>query len=47
MKHGAMDYVEKPFTEDELRMFVKHALIKREDRIEKQAAGGQEAMSPA
>jgi CheY-like chemotaxis protein len=36
MKYGAMDYVEKPFTEDELRMFVKHALIRRHDRIEKQ-----------
>jgi len=36
MKHGAMDYVEKPFTEDELRLFVKQALIKRQDRIEKQ-----------
>lgn len=36
MKHGAMDYVEKPFTEDELRTFVRHALIRRQDRIEKQ-----------
>jgi len=37
MKHGAMDYVEKPFSEDELRLFVKHALIKRQDRIQKQS----------
>jgi CheY-like chemotaxis protein len=36
MKHGAMDYVEKPFTEDELRMFVRHALIRREDSKQKQ-----------
>jgi CheY-like chemotaxis protein len=36
MKHGAMDYIEKPFSEDELRLFVRHALIKRQDRIEKQ-----------
>ena len=36
MKFGAMDYVQKPFTEDELRTFVKKALIKRHDRIEKQ-----------
>jgi len=36
MKHGALDYIEKPFTEDELRLFVKRALIKRRDRIEKQ-----------
>ena len=40
MKHGAMDYVEKPFSEDELRIFVKHALIKRQDRIQKQAESG-------
>jgi FixJ family two-component response regulator/glycine cleavage system H lipoate-binding protein len=36
MKYGAMDYIEKPFTEDELRMFVKQTLIKRRDRIQKQ-----------
>ncbi len=36
MKHGAMDYVEKPFSEDELRLFVRHALIRRQDRILKQ-----------
>jgi len=36
MKHGALDYIEKPFTEDELRLFVKRALIKRRDRIQKQ-----------
>jgi CheY-like chemotaxis protein/glycine cleavage system H lipoate-binding protein len=36
MKHGAMDYIEKPFTEDELRRFVRHALIRRQDRIQKQ-----------
>jgi CheY-like chemotaxis protein len=36
MKFGAMDYVEKPFTEDELVAFVNKSLIKREDRIERQ-----------
>lgn len=36
MKYGAMDYVEKPFTDDELLAFVKKAVIKRQDRIQKQ-----------
>ncbi len=36
VKVGAMDYVEKPFTEDELLGFLKAALIKRQDRLEKQ-----------
>jgi len=36
MKSGAMDYVEKPFSEDELRLFARNALIKRQDRIQKQ-----------
>jgi CheY-like chemotaxis protein/glycine cleavage system H lipoate-binding protein len=32
---GAMAYIEKPFTEDELLAFVKKALIKRETNLEK------------
>jgi CheY-like chemotaxis protein/glycine cleavage system H lipoate-binding protein len=36
VKYGAMDYVEKPFTEDELLAFLKTALIKRQDNLEKQ-----------
>jgi len=35
MKYGAMDYVQKPFTDDELLAFVKKILIKRQDRIQK------------
>ncbi len=33
MKFGAMDYVEKPFTEDEILAFTKKLLIKREEKI--------------
>jgi glycine cleavage system H lipoate-binding protein len=36
MKFGAMDYVQKPFTEDELVEFTKKCLIRRHDRIERQ-----------
>ncbi len=36
MKFGAMDYVQKPFTEDELIEFFNKSLIKRKDRIERQ-----------
>ncbi len=36
MKYGAIDYVQKPFTEDELLEFVKKTLIKRQDKIQKQ-----------
>jgi len=36
MKYGAMDYVQKPFTEDELIAMVNKFLIRRQDRIKKQ-----------
>jgi len=36
MKFGAMDYVQKPFTEEELIEFVNKSLIKRQDKIESQ-----------
>jgi CheY-like chemotaxis protein len=36
MKYGAMDYVQKPFTEDELVEFTKKCLIRRQDHMQKQ-----------
>jgi CheY-like chemotaxis protein len=36
MKFGAMDYVQKPFTEDELVDFTRKCLIRRQDRLGKQ-----------
>ena len=36
MKFGAMDYVQKPFTEDELVEFTKKCLIRRQDHQQKQ-----------
>jgi CheY-like chemotaxis protein len=36
MQHGAVDYVQKPFTEDELSDFAHRLLIKREARLEAQ-----------
>ncbi len=36
MKFGAMDYVQKPFTEDELVEFTKKCLIRRQDHMQKQ-----------
>ncbi len=35
MKFGAMDYIQKPFTEDELTSMVKKFQIRREERISK------------
>ncbi len=36
MKYGAMDYIQKPFTEDELVDFVNKSLIRRMDRLDRQ-----------
>jgi len=35
MKYGAVDYVQKPFTEDELVDFTRKCLIRRQDRLHK------------
>jgi len=37
MQYGAVDYVEKPFTEDELVAFAARLLIRRQDRLERLA----------
>ncbi len=37
MQYGAVDYVQKPFTEDELLKFVRELVIKREARLEAQS----------
>lgn len=34
MKYGSVDYVEKPFTEEELVEFVKKSIIRRKARLE-------------
>ncbi len=36
VRFGAIDYIQKPFAEDELLEFVKTALIKRQDKLDKQ-----------
>ena len=36
MKFGAIDYVQKPFTEDELVDFADQLVVRRQDRIERQ-----------
>ncbi|HET7292699.1 MAG TPA: response regulator [Vicinamibacteria bacterium] len=36
MQHGAVDYVQKPFTEDELVEFAKKLLVRRQARLEAQ-----------
>jgi CheY-like chemotaxis protein len=38
MKFGAMDYVQKPFTEDELAEFTKKCLYRRQDRQKKRVS---------
>ncbi|MCJ7714664.1 response regulator, partial [Candidatus Bathyarchaeota archaeon] len=36
MKFGAMDYIQKPFSDDELIDLLRRALLKRQDNIQKQ-----------
>jgi CheY-like chemotaxis protein len=47
MKFGAMDYVQKPFTEDELIEFFNKCLIRRKDRLEKQMKPAVRLLTPS
>ena len=47
MKYGAMDYVQKPFTEDELIAFFNKSLIRRKDRIERQMKPTARLITPS
>ena len=47
MKHGAMDYVEKPFTADELTELVNKIAIRREARLEKEIKPSIHLVTPS
>jgi DNA-binding response OmpR family regulator len=47
MQYGAVDYVQKPFTEDELVKFTKKLLIKREARLDAQRLPTVQIVAPA
>jgi glycine cleavage system H lipoate-binding protein len=47
MKFGAMDYVQKPFTAEELTEFVDKSLIRRQDRIERQILPSVHLVTPS
>jgi CheY-like chemotaxis protein len=47
MQHGACEYVQKPFTADELAEFVNKLLVKRQARIEAQRQPTVRVVSPS
>jgi glycine cleavage system H lipoate-binding protein len=47
MKHGAMDYLQKPFTEDELTAFIDQSLLRRQDRIERRTKPQVHLVTPS
>jgi CheY-like chemotaxis protein len=47
MKYGAVDYVEKPFTEDELVDFANRLLIRRQERLARQSAPEVHLVTPS
>jgi CheY-like chemotaxis protein len=46
MQHGAVDYVQKPFTADELTQFSRRLLLKRQARLEAQRLPRVRVVSP-
>jgi CheY-like chemotaxis protein len=47
MKHGAMDYIQKPFTEDELTDLVNRLVIRRQARLEKETTPSIHLVTPS
>lgn len=47
MKHGAMDYVQKPFAEDELVALVGKLVIRRQARLEKETEPAIRLVTPS
>jgi CheY-like chemotaxis protein len=47
MQHGAVDYVQKPFTEDELVEFARKLLLRRQARLEAQREPSVRIVAPA
>ena len=47
MQHGAVDYVQKPFTADELVAFARRLLVKRQARLEAQRLPHVRVVAPA
>lgn len=47
MKHGAMDYVQKPFAEDELVDLVNKLVIRRQARLEKETEPAIRLVTPS
>jgi CheY-like chemotaxis protein len=47
MQHGAADYVQKPFTADELTEFARKLLVRRQARLETQRKPTVRIMAPA
>lgn len=47
MKFGVMDYIQKPFTEDELLDFVNKSMIRRQDKIERSIKPAVRLITPS